>query len=240
MSSPILAGKKVLITAGPTQEALDPVRFISNHSTGKMGYCIASEFLRNGATVFLVSGPVHLHIEDAALNLIHVVSAREMLAACQQFFEEVDIAVFSAAVADYRPETVAKTKIKKRSDTFPIRMVRNPDIASEFGRVKQPGQYSAGFALETNDEMMHAREKLAKKNLDMVVLNSLRDAGACFASADNKVTLVRPDRAPQSFPLKNKQLVAADIVDAIARDLEAREEFPMLTLSPVEYENMFR
>jgi phosphopantothenoylcysteine decarboxylase/phosphopantothenate--cysteine ligase len=240
MSKQILSGKKVLITAGPTQEALDPVRFISNHSSGKMGYSLAVEFLNRGATVFLVSGPVHLQLEHPSLHIINIVSAREMLAVCRNLFDQLDIAVFAAAVADYRPETIAATKIKKRSDTFEIRMVRNPDIAGEFGRVKQTWQYSAGFALETNDELMHAQDKLKKKNLDLIVLNSLNDPGACFASPDNKITLLRPGTPPQSFPLKKKQLVAADIVNAIASDLAGHGDKILSGQSPVEYENMYR
>ncbi|HVU94428.1 MAG TPA: phosphopantothenoylcysteine decarboxylase [Puia sp.] len=237
-SQKILSGKKVLITAGPTQEALDPVRFISNHSSGRMGYSLAKVLLNRGAQVTLVSGPVHLKLAHPALRIYDVVSAREMLAACQARFDETDIAIFAAAVADYRPETVAATKIKKRSDTFQIRMVRNPDIASEFGRIKLPHQYSVGFALETNDELEHAREKLIKKNLDMVVLNSLNDPGACFASANNKITLLRPGIHPQSFPLKDKRLVAIDIIDAIAADWANQAK--LSSQSPHEYENMYR
>jgi len=223
MTTKILTGKKVLITAGPTQEALDPVRFISNHSSGKMGFCLAEALLNRGALVTIVSGPVQERLAHPALRVINVVSAREMLEACRNLFDQLDIAIFAAAVADYRPETIATTKIKKRSDTFQIRMVKNPDIACEFGRVKSPDQYSTGFALETNDELQHAREKLIKKNLDMVVLNSLNDPGACFASADNKITLVRPGVPPQSFPLKDKRLVAIDILESISEDLASRE-----------------
>jgi len=236
----MLSGKKVLITAGPTQEALDPVRYISNHSSGKMGYCLATEFLNRGAMVFLVTGPVHLKLEHPFLHVFNVVSAREMLDACRDLFDQVDIAVFAAAVADYRPETVAATKIKKQADTFNIRMVRNPDIAWEFGRVKKAWQYAAGFALETNDEIKHAQEKLRKKNLDLIVLNSLNDQGACFASPDNKITLLRKGVTPESFPLKDKSLVASDIVDAIAWDLAAGEQTEMPNLTLVEYENMYR
>src|SRR5580765_6482902 len=151
-----LFNKKVLITAGPTREAIDPVRYISNHSSGKMGYAIAKTFLENGADVFLVSGPVNVEIEHPRLQIVKVNSASEMYLACCHFFEEVDIAVFAAAVADYRPEKVAEQKIKKDESSFTIKMVRNVDIAYEFGKVKTNNQVSVGFALETNDELKHA------------------------------------------------------------------------------------
>ncbi|MEO8766419.1 MAG: phosphopantothenoylcysteine decarboxylase, partial [Ginsengibacter sp.] len=163
---------KVLITAGPTREAIDPVRYISNHSTGKMGYAIAEEFLKEGANVFLVSGPVCLTLKHPRLTVVNVTSAREMDLACCNFFEEVDIAIFAAAVVDYRPEFISEQKIKKDEASFTIKMIKNVDIAYEFGKVKSSRQLSIGFALETNDELTHATGKLIKKNFGMVVLNS--------------------------------------------------------------------
>src|SRR5678815_1875352 len=168
MRSSKLAGKKVLITAGPTQEAIDPVRYISNHSSGKMGYAIAEQFLKEGAQVFLVSGPVGSVLEHPNLRIVKIKSANEMYLACCHFFEEVDIAVFAAAVADYRPDKPAREKMKKDESSFTIKMVKNIDIAYEFGKVKTNKQISVGFALETNDELTHAIGKLAKKNLSLI------------------------------------------------------------------------
>jgi phosphopantothenoylcysteine decarboxylase/phosphopantothenate--cysteine ligase len=173
--SNILKNKKILITAGPTREAIDPVRYISNHSSGKMGYAIAESFLKQEAEVLLISGPVHLKLEHPRLAIVHVNSAMEMYLACCRFFESIDIAVFAAAVADYRPAVIADQKIKKDGDSFSIRMVKNVDIAYEFGKIKTANQVAVGFALETNDELKHATGKLDKKNLDMVVLNSMND-----------------------------------------------------------------
>ena len=166
MNATILHNKKVLITAGPTREPIDPVRYISNHSTGKMGYAIAEELLQQGADVFLVSGPVNITLSHPRLQVVQVNSASEMYLACCRFFEQVDIAIFAAAVADYRPARVAQQKIKKNENSFTISLVKNVDIASEFGKVKLPGQLSIGFALETNDEMSHAKAKLQKKNFE--------------------------------------------------------------------------
>src|SRR5690349_2493637 len=175
-----LGGKKVMITAGPTQEAIDPLRYISNHSSGKMGYAIAEEFLKKGAQVFLVSGPVAVSLQHPNLKIVKVKSANEMYLACCHFFEGVDVAVFAAAVADYRPDKIADQKIKKDESSFTIRMVKNIDIAYEFGEIKTDRQISVGFALETNDELTHAIGKLAKKNFDMVILNSMNDSNATF------------------------------------------------------------
>ncbi|MES1217704.1 MAG: phosphopantothenoylcysteine decarboxylase, partial [Bacteroidota bacterium] len=175
MKSNQILNKKVLITAGPTLEAIDPIRYISNHSSGKMGYAIAETFLENGAEVFLVSGPVQLQLQHPKLKVVKVNSASEMYLACCHFFEKVDIAVFAAAVADYRPEKVAEQKIKKEDSSYTIKMVKNIDIAYEFGKVKANKQLSVGFALETNDELKHAIGKLDKKNFDIVVLNSMND-----------------------------------------------------------------
>lgn len=176
-----LYGKKVLITAGPTQEAIDPVRYISNHSTRKMGYSIAAAFLQRGCAVTFVSGPVRLCLEGERLQVLSVISASQMMEVCQLYFQEVDIAVFCTAVADYHPSVVAAQKIKKDDEEMVIRLVKNGDIAREFGKVKKEWQYSVGFALETHDEKTHAFGKMERKGLDMVVLNSMNDAGAGFA-----------------------------------------------------------
>lgn len=215
MASNFFRNKKVLITAGPTREAIDPVRYISNHSTGKMGYSIAEAFLNQGAEVFLVSGPVHIRLEHPRLKLVKVISASEMYLACCRFFEEADIAIFTAAVADYRPERPAEQKIKKNDASFTIKLVKNIDTAYEFGRIKSFRQISVGFALETEDEIKHAMGKLDKKNFDMVVLNSMNDHQATFGFDTNKITIIKKDLSRKSFPLKEKPAVAADILSEI-------------------------
>jgi phosphopantothenoylcysteine decarboxylase/phosphopantothenate--cysteine ligase len=215
MNTSPLHGKKILITAGPTREALDPVRYISNHSSGKMGYAIAKQFLLHGAKVFLVSGPVCIKLEHPQLKLVQVNSASEMFLACCRFFEEADMAVFAAAVADYRPELVAQQKIKKKESSFLIKMVKNVDIAHEFGKIKTGNQLSIGFALETNDELSHAIGKLHKKNFDMVILNSMNDPHATFGYDTNKVTVIKNDFTQIDYPLKNKNEVAKDIINEI-------------------------
>lgn len=215
MNATVLHNKKILITAGPTREAIDPVRYISNHSTGKMGYAIAEQFLAQGAEVFMVSGPVSVKLEHPRLKLVPVHSASEMYLACCKFFEEVDIAVFAAAVADYRPEKAALQKIKKNDASFTIKMVKNIDIAWEFGQIKALGQLSVGFALETDDELAHAVGKLNRKNFDMVVLNSMNDPNATFGYDTNKITIIRNDYTQIEYPLKDKADVAKDIVREI-------------------------
>ncbi|MEO8112426.1 MAG: phosphopantothenoylcysteine decarboxylase, partial [Ginsengibacter sp.] len=231
--------KKILITAGPTREAIDPVRYISNYSSGKMGYAIAAELLHRGAEVYLVSGPVHLELQHPMLTLVKVNSAIEMdLAACR-FFEKVDVAVFAAAVADYRPEVVSKQKIKKEASSFTIKMVKNVDIAYEFGKIKSPAQISVGFALETNDEHKQAIGKLVKKNFNMVVLNSMNDANATFGYDTNKISIIKSDFSQKLFPLKNKKDVAIDIVDEIEVTMSDREKY-FIEQSVLEYETMYR
>ena len=211
-----LAGKRVLITAGPTHEKIDPVRFIGNYSSGKMGYALAAECAARGAEVTLVSGPVSVTIENPSVKVVHVESAREMLAACEEAFVTADIAVMCAAVADYAPLHVADRKIKREHSDVPvIELVKNPDIAATLGSKKHPGQTLVGFALETDHELDNAREKLARKNLDMIVLNSMRDKGAGFGTDTNKVSIFKADGSRQDFGLKSKREVAADIVDAI-------------------------
>lgn len=240
MSFAILRNKKVLITAGPTREAIDPVRYISNHSSGKMGYAIAETFLKHGAIVYLVSGPVGISINPHPhLKMVHVNSASEMYLACCHFFEEVDIAVFAAAVADYRPEKVATQKIKKDDNSFCIKMVKNIDIACEFGRIKTNDQLSIGFALETNDEVTHATSKLARKNFDLVVLNSMNDANAGFGYDTNKINIIKKNGTQKQFRLKSKKEVAEDIVveisDTLSKTTVSFEESDLY-----DYENMYR
>ena len=237
MRSSILAGKKVLITAGPTQEAIDPVRYISNHSSGKMGYAIAEEFLKGGAQVFLVSGPVSLSLQHPNLRIVKVKSANEMYLACCHFFEEVDIAIFAAAVADYRPDKIAEQKIKKDESSFTIKMVKNIDIAFEFGKIKAERQISVGFALETNDELTHAIGKLAKKNFDMVILNSMNDSYATFGFDTNKITIIKNDFSQKDFPLKSKAEVASDIVQEISETIHDHNNYD--DTSVFEYETMY-
>ncbi len=212
-----MAGRNVMVTAGPTYERIDPVRFIGNFSTGKMGYAIANEAARRGANVTLVSGPVANLAVEKGVNVVKVESAREMLAAAEAAFAEADVAVLTAAVADYRPAECLDRKIKREhSDISAIEIVKNPDIAATLGAKKRPGQRLVGFALETDNEVAHATEKLTRKNLDMIVLNSLRDSGAGFGTDTNKVSLVYADgRAQRDFELKAKTAVAKDIIDAI-------------------------
>ncbi|HEX6847904.1 MAG TPA: phosphopantothenoylcysteine decarboxylase [Chitinophagaceae bacterium] len=225
MPTPNFMNKKVLVTAGPTREALDPVRYISNHSSGKMGYAIAEQLLLQGAEVFLVSGPVCLEIQHSNLKLLKVNSANEMYLACCHFFEEADVAVIAAAVSDYRPEKIAEQKIKKDEVSFLVKMVKNIDIASEFGKVKTSQQFSVGFALETNDEVTHATGKLVKKNFDMIVLNSMNDANATFGYDTNKITIIRRDLTQNHYPLKSKTEVAGDIVKEIAAAISIDKKY---------------
>ena len=211
-----LKGKRMLVTAGPTYEKIDPVRFIGNYSTGKMGYAIAEEAANRGAEVVLVSGPVDLTTRHPAIDLVKVESAREMLAACEERFDSVDYAVMCAAVADYAPADCAATKIKREGNEPPvIHLVKNPDIAKTLGMKKRPGQKMAGFALETDHEFDNAMTKLRSKNLDMIVLNSLRDKGAGFGTDTNKITIFTADGGETSFALKSKREVAADIIDTL-------------------------
>lgn len=216
-----LAGKRVLITAGPTYERIDPVRFIGNFSTGKMGYAIAREAARRGADVTLVSGPTDL-ADPAKVRTIRVESARQMLAACEAVFADSDIAIMSAAVADYAPKHFIDKKIKREHDGIDsIELVKNPDIAATLGAKKRVGQIMVGFALETGelvDAEANALEKLDRKNLDMVVLNTLADKGAGFGTETNKVTIISRESV-ESYALKSKLEVAADILDSITKRL---------------------
>lgn len=210
-----LEGKKVLITAGPTYEKIDPVRFIGNYSSGKMGYALAEECAARGAEVTLVSGPVSITTEAPGVKVVKVESAREMLAECEKVFAGSDISIMCAAVADYAPAAVAESKIKREHSDVPvIELVKNPDIAATLGAAKRQGQILAGFALETDNEADNAAEKLDRKNLDLIVMNSLRDKGAGFGTDTNKVTIIDRTGA-YPYPLKSKREVASDIIDNI-------------------------
>lgn len=208
---------KVLITAGPTQEAIDPVRFISNHSSGKMGIAIAEEFAARGNVVTLIKGPTDLAPQNPAIALVKVTTAAQMFDACRQYFESSDVIVFAAAVADYTPKHPSKTKIKKRGDELIIELVKTKDIAGELGKQKKDGQLLVGFALETDNELAHAREKLKKKNFDFIVLNSVQDEGAGFQFDTNKVTIIDKDGNVVNFELKRKTEVAKDLVDYVEK-----------------------
>lgn len=214
-ANPVLKDKKVLITAGPTQEAIDPVRFISNHSTGKMGYAIADKLAKAGAKVTLVSGQVALKKPDSNIKIVKVHSAKEMYQASQANFEESDIIILAAAVADYTPAVVAEKKIKKKEDTFSIELIKTTDIAKTLGQQKRENQLMVGFALETDNEVANAKAKIQSKNLDMIVLNSLQDSGAGFGHDTNKISIIRKDDTIIAFDLKSKQDVAQDIINAI-------------------------
>jgi phosphopantothenoylcysteine decarboxylase/phosphopantothenate--cysteine ligase len=212
-----LSGKKALVTAGPTFEPLDPVRFLGNHSTGKMGIAIAEELSARGAEVTLVLGPTSLKPTDSSIRVVAIGSALEMSNACSSLFPESDITVFAAAVADYKPRHFSETKIKKKDDDLVLELEKTVDIAAALGKQKKPGQIMAGFALETDNEEFNAKAKLVKKNLDLIVLNSMRDAGAGFGHDTNKVTVISNDGNMVSYELKHKKSVAADIVNQIIR-----------------------
>ncbi len=209
------SGKNVLVTAGPTYEPLDPVRFIGNRSSGKMGVAIAVAFAERGANVTLVLGPSKLSPAHPRIQTLRVETAQEMYEAATTHFKTADIAVLAAAVADYRPVDVAQQKIKKSGTGMTIELEKTPDIAASLGKVKQPGQVVVGFALETNDEIANAREKLEKKNFDFIVLNSLRDEGAGFNHDTNKITILHRGNKRKDFELSTKAEVARDIVDEV-------------------------
>ncbi|OWP63414.1 phosphopantothenoylcysteine decarboxylase [Hymenobacter amundsenii] len=214
---------RVLITAGPTYEPLDPVRFIGNHSTGKMGYALAEAFAAEGAVVTLVSGPTNLpNPTDPRITTVRVQTAAEMFAAATAVASAANVWVFAAAVADYRPAEVATQKIKKSGNTLTLELVKNVDIAFELGKTKRAEQFSVGFALETENEQAHALGKLERKNFDLVVLNSLRNAGAGFRHDTNQVTLLEPEGRVTAFGLKPKTEVARDIVAAVLARLTLR------------------
>ncbi len=209
-----LAGKKVLVTAGPTYEALDPVRFIGNHSSGKMGVAIANELLKRGADVTLVLGPSSLKILPE-IHVVRVKSAEEMFNACDLVFDKMNIIIMSAAVADYTPVMRATEKIKKATDNFSVELKKTKDILKHLGSIKKQGQILVGFALETKDEKRYALKKLTEKNADMIVLNSLNDEGAGFGYDTNKITIFGKGGKEYHFDTKSKTAVAADIVNTI-------------------------
>ncbi len=211
----ILKGRKALVTAGPTYESLDPVRFIGNHSSGKMGFAIAEELASLGADVTLVTGPTECRTNIPSIKRIDIVSAEEMLNACIPVFAVSDIAVLSAAVADYKPEKASEVKIKKDSQSYTLNLVKTPDVLATLGTSKQTGQILGGFALETDNEEENAISKLKRKNLDFIILNSMRDEGAGFKTDSNKVTIIDKNLAKQTFPLRSKREVAVDICKKI-------------------------
>jgi phosphopantothenoylcysteine decarboxylase/phosphopantothenate--cysteine ligase len=215
-----LKGKKILITAGPTYEAIDPVRFIGNHSSGKMGFDIAKSAAKFGAAVILVSGPTHLHIAHSLIKVIYVVSAQEMYDTCQLYYDDVDVAIAAAAVADYRPKIVATQKIKKTVDQLQIELEKTKDILLSFGENKKQ-QFLIGFALETENEIENAKAKIQKKNLDLIVLNSLQDEGAGFKKETNKVTFIDKNFNIEPMLLKSKEAVAEDIINKLIAHFNA-------------------
>ena len=209
-----LKGKKILITAGPTYESIDPVRFIGNHSSGKMGYDIAQCAVNLGASVILVSGPTHCIIDNSLVKIRRVVSAQEMYDACHQYFDNVDVVIAAAAVADYKPKNVASQKIKKAANDFIIELEKTKDILSSLGQLKKK-QFLIGFALETENEIENAKLKVQKKNLDLIILNSLRDAGAGFGKLTNKITFINNKLEVEPMELKSKEAVAVDILNKV-------------------------
>ncbi len=213
-----LQGKKVLITAGPTYEAIDPVRFIGNHSSGKMGFAIAKKAADLGAQVYLISGPSHQQIQHNFVHRIHVQSAEEMYNAAHQYFADADVAILSAAVADYRPKKIAHQKIKKKETSLELLLEPTKDILASLGAIKKQ-QFLVGFALETDNEVANAISKLERKNLDAIVLNSLQDKGAGFATDTNKISILYKNASQKDFPLKSKVEVAHDILNEIIEKL---------------------
>jgi phosphopantothenoylcysteine decarboxylase/phosphopantothenate--cysteine ligase len=209
-----LRGKKILVTAGPTYEAIDPVRFIGNHSSGKMGYDIAQCAADLGAQVILVSGPTHCKIDHQNVQVLPVVSAEQMYDACRAHYTDVDVAIAAAAVADYRPKVIADQKIKKIEDNFSIELEKTKDILFSLGEMKK-NQFLIGFALETENEIENAKLKIQKKNLDLIVLNSLQDKGAGFGKPTNKVTFIDSKFHVEIMELKSKEMVAADILNKV-------------------------
>ncbi len=214
-----LQGRKVMITAGPTYEPVDPVRFIGNRSSGKMGIALADEAARRGAEVTLILGPTHLRPQLPQVQVLEVQTAQDMYEAALICFPANDVAILAAAVADYRPREAAPQKLKKQTDTLTIELVKNPDIAAELGRLKTSKQINVGFALETNDELANAQAKLEKKNFDLIVLNSLNDPGAGFSHDTNKISVLDRNNKITHFELKSKTAVAADIINMVAERL---------------------
>lgn len=217
----MLKGKNVLVTAGPTHEAIDPVRFIGNHSSGKMGFAIAEALADQGAHVNLITGPTNLHTKHPGISVKAITSAEEMHQACIALFPSSDITVLSAAVADYKPAVKADQKIKKKEEAMTIELTKTHDIAASLGKMKHNGQIIVGFALETEQERTNALKKLESKNFDLIVLNSLNDKGAGFGHDTNKITIIDRQQQLKTFDLKSKKEVANDIVHAILEKLHA-------------------
>ena len=215
-----LRGKKVLITAGPTYEAIDPVRFIANHSSGKMGFELANEAANLGASVFLITGPSNEKIKNPLIKRVDVVSADEMYDAVHKYYKNIDIAILAAAVADFKPKTKSSQKIKKKDSSLTIELTQTKDILASLGAQKK-NQFLVGFALETNNEIENAKSKLKSKNLDLIVLNSLKDKGAGFKIATNKVTLIDKNEVMTEFGVKSKSEVAQDIFNEILKSINA-------------------
>lgn len=210
-----LKGKHILITAGPTYEKIDPVRFIGNYSSGKMGYALAEACARRGADVTLISGPVALQVQHPAIRRIDVESAEQMYQAAIRIYPQANAGILCAAVADFTPETVAPNKIKREGEDLIVRLKPTQDIAAALGKIKRPDQRLVGFALETYDEQIHAQEKRKRKNFDFIVLNSLNDAGAGFRCDTNKITIL-DESGITPYPLKDKHEVASDIIDKLS------------------------
>ena len=213
-----LQGKRIMITAGPTYEKIDPVRFIGNYSSGKMGFALAEECARRGAEVTLIAGPVNVQCTMNNVQRVDVESCQQMYDAAVHAFPQMDAAILCAAVADFRPAEVADQKIKRVGKTMDIHLVPNPDIAAELGRMKREGQTLVGFALETNDEQQNAQHKLEKKNLDFIVLNSLRNEGTCFKSNENQISIISR-KAKKDYDKKAKADVARDIIDELVKNV---------------------
>ena len=213
-----LLGKRILITAGPTYEKIDPVRFIGNYSSGKMGFALAEECARRGAEVTIIAGPVSVQSKMTNVRRIDVESCQDMYDAATELFPQTDAAILCAAVADFRPAEVAEQKIKRVGQTMDIHLVPNPDIAASLGQMKNENQVLVGFALETNDEEQNAQHKLEKKNLDFIVLNSLRNEGTCFRSDENQISIISRD-GQTDYDKKSKREVAADIIDELVRNI---------------------
>ena len=210
-------GKKVMVTLGPTQEALDPVRFLSNHSSGKMGFALAQAFQAAGARVYVVAGPVALKLEDGGFQVQRVTTATEMYTAAKDLHEQMDVVVFAAAVADFRPESPATQKIKKQGEELPLRLVPNVDIAFELGKRKKEGQIHVGFALETEQEEAHAKAKLVRKNFDLIVLNSATEEGVGFKHDTNKVRIFHKNGKDLDTALLPKLDIAGVIVEEVKK-----------------------
>jgi phosphopantothenoylcysteine decarboxylase / phosphopantothenate---cysteine ligase len=210
-----LKGQKILVTAGPTYEHIDPVRFIGNHSTGKMGYAIVEDLLKRGAEVILVTGPTKLNLHHPLLHTLQITTADEMLMEVQKYWSDCTIGVFSAAVADYKPAVAEQQKIKKKDEEIVLKLVKNPDVLGWAGKNKSSNQFLVGFALETNDALDNAKRKIENKNLDVIVLNSLENQGAGFGYDTNKITLITNQNQVIEFPLKTKKELAKDIVNIL-------------------------